>query len=246
MESKLRFRHAYDLIPAQVWTAEADGMLNYVNAEAAAYMGVPEVDLHGTGWGNLVHPQDIVVAAPRWAHSVATGEPYEQLFRLRNASDQRYYWFIARANVVHDDAGRVSHWVGVNTRIDGIALAHEVGRIAFDADSLSQAVFDQLPVAMVVLAGPGLRVQRANAAARRFAAMPAVEQQPLPTAYPQLAGLCESGELTEVMMLGEGCRITDLRIAVADGKPMAFDLICEPLHDARGEIEGLTLAFLPA
>lgn len=240
------YRHAYEHVPAQVWTAAPDGMLNYVNAEAAAFMGVPEDELHGTGWGNAVHPQDIVVAAPRWAHSVATGEPYEQLFRLRHGADQRYYWFIARANAVRDGEGRITHWVGVNTRIDGIALAHQVGRVAFEANSLSQAVFDQLPVAMVVLAGAGLKVQRATAAARRFAALGVVEKQPLLVAYPQLSGLCESGELTEVMMLGEGRRITDLQIATGDGKSMRFDLICEPLHDARGAVEGLTLAFLPA
>ena len=70
------YRHADEHIPAQVWTAAPDGMLNYVNAETAAYMGVPEVELHGTGWGNAVHPQDIVVAGSRWPHSIATGEPY--------------------------------------------------------------------------------------------------------------------------------------------------------------------------
>lgn len=98
----------------------------------------------------------------------------------------------------------------MNTRIDGIALAHEVGRVAFEANSLSQAVFDQLPVAMAVLAGAGLKVQRATSAARCFAAMDMVEQQPLLAAYPQLSSLCESGELTEVMMLGEGRRITTI------------------------------------
>lgn len=240
------YRHAYEHIPAHVWTAAPDGMLDYVNADAAAFMGLPEEELLGAGWGNSVHPQDIVVAAPRWTHSVATGEGYEQVFRLRNGHDQRYYWFIARANAVRDDQGNISHWVGVNTRIDGIALAQEVGRVAFEANSLSQAVFDQLPVAMVVLAGAGLKVQRATAAARRFAAIAMVEQKPLLTAYPQLSSLCESGELTEVMMLGEGRRIPDVQIAVGDAKPMRFDLICEPLHDGRGAVEGLTLAFLPA
>ena len=242
----MSYRHAYEHIPAQVWTASADGMLNYANAEAAAFMGVPKEALFGTGWGDSVHPQDIVVAAPRWLDSVATGEPYEQLFRLRNGADERYYWFIARANRVNDVEGNVSHWVGVNTRIDGIELAHEVGRFAFDANSLSQAVFDQLPVAMVVLAGAGLKVQKATAAARLFAAIDKVEQQPLLKVYPQLSRLCESGELSEVMMLGEGRRITDLQFSVRDAKPKAFDLICQPLHDARGAVEGLTLAFLPA
>ena len=40
--------------------------------------------------------------------------------------------------------------------------------------------------------------------------MDMVEQQPLLAAYPQLSSLCESGELTEVMMLGEGRRITTI------------------------------------
>ena len=240
------YRHAYEHIPTQVWTAAPDGMLNYANPEAAIYMGVPEEDLHGSGWGSAVHPQDFVKAAPRWAHSVETGEPYEQVFRLRNGAENRYYWFISRANAVRDDDGRISHWVGVNTRIDGMALAHEVGRIAFESNSLSHSVFDQLPVAMIVLGGAGLRVQRTTAAARRFAAMEVVDQQPLLAAYPQLARLCESGELTEVMMLGQGRRIADLQMSVAGERPSAFDVMCEPLHGLNGDVEGLTLAFLPA
>lgn len=239
-------RHAYEDIPAQVWTAAPDGMLNYVNAEAAAYMGVPEEDLHGTGWGNSVHPQDIVMAAPRWAHSISSGEPYEQLFRLRHGADHRYYWFISRANAVRNEDGRITHWVGVNTRIDGIALAQEIGRVAMEANSLSHAVFDQLPVAMVVLSGAGLRVQRATAAARRYASLQVVEQQPLLAAYPQLSGLCESGELTEVMVLGEGRRIANVSLTDSDGMAAEFDVVCEPLSGMQGRIEGLTLAFLPA
>ncbi len=240
------YRHAYEHVPAQVWTASPDGMLNYVNAEASGFMGLPENELHGTGWGNSVHPQDIVVAAPRWSQSIATGEPYEQLFRLRHGADQRYYWFIARANAVRDDQGQITHWVGVNTRIDGVTMAHEIGRASFEANSLSQSVFDQLPVALVVLAGAGLRIQRATAAARRLSSMRVVEQQPLLTAYPQLSSLCESGELSEVMMLGEGRRIVDIGMGLIDGQPMVFDVMCEPLQSTNGAVEGLTLAFLPA
>lgn len=242
----MTYRHAYEDIPAQVWTAARDGMLSYVNAETVRFMGVPEEELHGTGWANVVHPQDIVVAAPRWEHSVATGTPYEQLFRLRNGSDQRYYWFLARANAVRDELGRISHWVGVNTRIDGISLAQDMGRVVFDANSLQATVFEQLPVALVVLAGAGLRVQRATASARSFAALANVEQQPLVAAYPQLRGVCESGVLAEVMALGEGRRIAEIRFAKDDGSALLFDVVCEPLRDAGGGIEGMTLAFLPA
>ncbi|MEO6227966.1 MAG: PAS domain-containing protein [Thermomonas sp.] len=240
------YRHAYEHIPAQVWTAAPDGMLNYVNAEAVAFMGVAEEELFGTGWGNAVHPQDIVVAGPRWAHSIITGESYEQLFRLRHGADQRYYWFISRANGVCDGDGRITHWVGVNTRIDGIALAQEIGRVAMETNSLSHAVFDQLPVAMVVLSGAGLRVQRATSAARRFASLQVVEQQPLLAAYPQLSMLCESGELTEVMVLGEGRRIANVSLTDSEGVSAEFDVVCEPLSGAQGRVEGLTLAFLPA
>ena len=59
------YRHAYDSIPAQIWTADPQGLLNYVNAVTEAYMGVPAEDLHGTGWGDAVHPQDLAAALPR-------------------------------------------------------------------------------------------------------------------------------------------------------------------------------------
>jgi PAS domain-containing protein len=209
-------------------------------------MGVPEEDLHGTGWGNTVHPQDIVVAGLRWTHSIDTGEPHEELFRLRSGADQRYYWLVSRAIAVRNGDSRISHRVGMNTRIDGIALAQEIGRVSMESNSLSHAVFDQLPVAMVVWSGVGLRVQRATSAARRYASLQAVEQQPLLAAYPELSMLCESGELTEVMLLGEGRRIANVSLTDRDGMAADFDVVCEPLSGLQGRVEGPTLAFLPA
>ena len=122
--SEARYRFLGETLRQQVWTAEPDGQLDYVSSYVAEYFGRAAEEVIGAGWQAVVHPDDLPLAAERWAHALATGEPYEVEFRLRR-HDGAYRWHLARANA-HLDGGRVVKWFGANTDIQEKKEAEEV------------------------------------------------------------------------------------------------------------------------
>jgi PAS domain S-box-containing protein len=122
--SEARFRSMAEAIPDQVWTARPDGQLDFVTNRVARYFGRPQHELLGSGWTQVVHPDDLERATARWQHSIATGEPYEVEFRVYSAADDEYRWHLVRANPMCDENGRVVQWFGCNTDIEEQKRAH--------------------------------------------------------------------------------------------------------------------------
>ncbi len=88
----------------------------------------------GFRWADYVHPDDLDLAAERWAHSLATGDPYEVEYRFRRASDGAYRWFIGRADPLRAPDGQILRWFGTCTDIDDrkraeAALLESQGRL---------------------------------------------------------------------------------------------------------------------
>lgn len=115
--SEARYRFLAEAIPVQIWTATPDGALDYVTQRVADYFGVTTEQVLGAGWQDVIHPDDLAQAVERWTHALATGEPYEVEFRLRDR-DGHYRWHIARALPQRDESGKVVHWFGTNTDIE--------------------------------------------------------------------------------------------------------------------------------
>ncbi|RYZ32524.1 MAG: PAS domain S-box protein, partial [Sphingobacteriales bacterium] len=114
--SEERFQQLIANIPQQVWTAQPDGCLDYVNQQVTDYFGRDFETMLGTGWVDIVHPDDLHETLVRWAKSLATGNDYETDFRLRRA-DGTYRWHIARASALLDDDGQITQWIGTSTDI---------------------------------------------------------------------------------------------------------------------------------
>jgi PAS domain S-box-containing protein len=111
------YRFLAETIPQQVWTAQPDGALDYVNRRALDYFSLDNARVLGAGWQQVVHPEDIEDSLARWRHSLSTGETYEVEFRLRDAGGE-YRWHLARALPMRDADGRIVKWFGTNTDID--------------------------------------------------------------------------------------------------------------------------------
>ncbi|MBW4576560.1 MAG: PAS domain S-box protein [Aphanothece sp. CMT-3BRIN-NPC111] len=134
--SEQRFRFLMEVIPQQVWTALPDGRLDYVNQRVLDYFASTSEQILGTGWQQMVHPEDLPRSSDRWSNSLATGNPYEIEFRLKRA-DGVYRWYIGRALPVPDTEGEIISWFGTNTDIDAQKQAEEVLRQ--QAEALEQA-----------------------------------------------------------------------------------------------------------
>ena len=115
-EAEERFRTMAHTMPVHVWTATADGRLDWVSDQIYAFSGATPGSLVGDAWPAIIHPEDRAEAIATWAKAVETGAVYESEFRLRRA-DGAYCWHLVRAVPTRDDQGAVMRWVGTNSEI---------------------------------------------------------------------------------------------------------------------------------
>ncbi|NHZ92646.1 PAS domain S-box protein [Massilia sp. CCM 8733] len=104
-------------MPNHVWSARADGYLDWFNDRVYAYSGAAPGTLDGDGWASLVDEQDLASAAALWASAIGERAVYETQFRLRRA-DGAFRWHLSRALPIFSDSGELISWIGTNTDID--------------------------------------------------------------------------------------------------------------------------------
>lgn len=124
VESERRYRLLGDSILHQVWTAQPDGKLDYVNARTLEYSGLTLEETLKEVWQDAVHPDDLALCSARWKNSLQTGEAYEVEFRMRGA-DGLYRWHLGRATAGRDASGEIFKWFGTNTDINDQKMAEE-------------------------------------------------------------------------------------------------------------------------
>jgi PAS domain S-box-containing protein len=116
-KSAERFRFLAESIPQQVWIANTDGSLEYINQRTLNYFGCIPEQVLGEQWQNWVHPDDLPASINAWNQSLATGTNYEIEFRLWEKASGSYRWHLGRALPLRDRQGQIINWFGTNTDI---------------------------------------------------------------------------------------------------------------------------------
>ena len=116
-ESEGRLRDMANAMPQIVWTATADGRLEYFNQRWHEMTGASNSVILDQSWLSMTHPEDQQKTRDAWLRSVATGEPCEVEHRLRVANTGEYRWHLARAHPVRDASGAIIRWYGSCTDI---------------------------------------------------------------------------------------------------------------------------------
>jgi PAS domain S-box-containing protein len=116
-EEEHAFRSIIEAIPQQVWTAQPDGALDYVNQRVTTYFDRTVEEIIGWNWQGIVHPDDLPKIMEMWHRAIQAGDPYEVEFRLLRGEDKAYLWHLARAVPIKDEHGKVLKWLGTNTNI---------------------------------------------------------------------------------------------------------------------------------
>ncbi len=78
-----------EVVPAAILTADVDGRVTYSNLELQRLLRGPVKELSGSGWRNIVHPDDIRGVA-RASYSALSGNREELLFRIIDVDDLRW------------------------------------------------------------------------------------------------------------------------------------------------------------
>jgi PAS domain S-box-containing protein len=115
--SEQGFRTVSEAIPQQVWTANPNGALDFVNQRVLDYFAASKEQVLGAGWQAVIHPDDLPDCVQRWTRSLVTGDEYEVEFRLLRF-DGAYRWHLGRALPLRDADGAIVKWFGTNTDFD--------------------------------------------------------------------------------------------------------------------------------
>ncbi|MBD3884990.1 response regulator [Phormidium tenue FACHB-886] len=114
--SQQRFRFLAESIPQMVWTADAQGWVDYYSPCWFDYTGLTLAQTQGLGWQNIIHPDDRTRSIETWNQAAENGTSYDVEHRLRRA-DGSYHWHLTRALPMFDEQGQVIRWFGTCTDI---------------------------------------------------------------------------------------------------------------------------------
>lgn len=103
-----------DTIPQLVWTANADGQIDYQNSHCRAFLGVTR-DAKAHHWTRIVHPADLCATLDQWQRCQTERTVFEKEFRVRR-HDGSYRWVACR--IAPDPA--TPGWTGSFSDVDDL------------------------------------------------------------------------------------------------------------------------------
>ncbi|KAK6416627.1 hypothetical protein LTR81_009850 [Elasticomyces elasticus] len=135
-----QFEDICNMVPILIWRTTPTGEHDYYSDRWYSYTGLSVEDSHGAGWLNAFHPDDLEVAKPRWAHSLATGDPYLTEYRCMSKEGE-WRWMLGQAAPMRDEDGNIVKWFGTCTDIHEQPYGHGIelratADLAFDIQVL--------------------------------------------------------------------------------------------------------------
>ncbi|MDB6046740.1 MAG: domain S-box protein [Gammaproteobacteria bacterium] len=122
-ESEARFRHMAEAMPQILYSADADGKVQYTNDRWSEYTGfaehTPEI------YAQIIPDPDREKLLAAWLECRAAGTPFDAEFRMRRARDGALRWFLTRALPLFGEDGRIYGWLGTSTDIHDQKCAAE-------------------------------------------------------------------------------------------------------------------------
>ncbi|CAN5433369.1 hypothetical protein BH11ARM1_BH11ARM1_17680 [soil metagenome] len=95
-----------------VWTAKADGCVDWCNDWFGIYGGLGRRDWEGQGCRALMRPDDLCDSGSRWKNAQKTGEAYEAQVLFRRSSDGEFLTHTLRLFPMLTPSGDIHAWLG--------------------------------------------------------------------------------------------------------------------------------------
>jgi PAS domain S-box-containing protein len=121
-ESEARFRSLANVIPQIAYITSPDGRTTFINDQWGRVSGAPVEASCDLNWMEWIHPDDLADLQARWRTSLASKQPFDTEYRVRDQHGE-YRWYLSRAVPVTDPSGVVLNWVGTLTDIHASRLA---------------------------------------------------------------------------------------------------------------------------
>src|SRR5271170_5435561 len=157
-ESEDHYRHTVELNPQVPWTADPEGMILDASQRWESLTGLTIQESLGTGWIRALHPDDVQPTSRTWSESLRTGRPLDVQYRIRRI-DGTWRWMRSRAAPRRGKDGEIIRWYGTVEDINDQKQAEEALR---RSEARLQAVFDAVPIGIVIAEAPDGRVVMSN------------------------------------------------------------------------------------
>jgi PAS domain S-box-containing protein len=115
-QSEARYRAVGELIPFGIWTANAEGGVEYVSQSFLRMTGKTLEECQGFGWMYLLPQEDINPAMEAWENCLETRDFWDYEHKIRG-KDGSYRTILSRGLPLADSQGHVTSWVGINLDI---------------------------------------------------------------------------------------------------------------------------------
>lgn len=123
--SRLHLMQMTETIPGMLWSATADGMVDYCNGRLLEYAGFAPHEVMGTNWVKLLHPDDVEPTSRVWLDCIRTGKPYRVQVRTYFAKENNYRWCVTDALPLIGSDGAILKWYGTVVDVHDWRLALE-------------------------------------------------------------------------------------------------------------------------
>ncbi|HVH86071.1 MAG TPA: PAS domain-containing protein, partial [Terriglobales bacterium] len=146
-QSDKQLRDVIETIPAMAFSILPDGSTAFVNGRVLEYTGLSADTISGPGWQSTVHPEDFESHMTKWLAAMASGEPFENEVRHRNAKGE-YRWFLVRAVPLRDAQGKILKWYGILTDIEDRKRSEDELRTALSERAQLAVVREEIGMAL--------------------------------------------------------------------------------------------------
>ena len=151
-DSERRYRAVAELVPDQLWRADAEGSTDWHNHRWYEYTGQTRDAALGWGWLAAVHSDDREAFKAHFIAARASGEPLRRELRLRSTKGE-HRWFLLQAAPVRDDGGQIVQWFGAATDVHEQRVASELSEQR--EEQLRLVIESQPDFAMFMVAASG-------------------------------------------------------------------------------------------
>ncbi len=125
--SESRLRTIADLVPDLLWSSTLDGATDWMNKRWTDYTGQPTSVALGSGWLDVVHPDEREAFRKDYGDAARIGRPYRHEHRLRTIGGA-YRWFRVDAQAIEFESEGVKYF-GSATEIDDFKRANDRHRL---------------------------------------------------------------------------------------------------------------------
>ena len=116
-QSERELRELIETIPAMAFVIGRDGSSEFVSRQWIEFSGMSAEQNTGENWAATLHPDDREEHIAKWRAAHASGQPFENEARHRDAQG-KYRWLLVRAVPSRDDKGAIVKWYGALTDIE--------------------------------------------------------------------------------------------------------------------------------